>query len=105
MDDRTFWLVVGVLGSTVFVVILAGIAHFDVPVGFWAIPGGVVTLLTVMASRGVGRNGNGRNGNGRKVQPPEPNTFTPRYSKTSGIPDEQLSDAEFILRHNRSRWE
>jgi len=58
VDDRTFALVLAVLASSMVVIIVAGVAKFDVSPGFWAIPGGVITLLTVRAA-GKG-NGNGR---------------------------------------------
>ena len=82
MDDRTFWLVAAVLGASTLIVLAAGIGHFDVPAGFWAIPGGIVTLITVVSAR---------NGNGKAEPPP--------------VDDSTLSDAEFTIKYGYSRDE
>ena len=82
MDDRTFWLVAAVLGASTLIVLAAGVGHFDVPAGFWAIPGGIVTLITVVSAR---------NGNGKTKPPP--------------TDDSTLTDAEFVIMYGYSRDE
>lgn len=52
MDDRTFGIILFTLGSTVFVVVLAGILKFELNPAFYTVPAGIVAFLTARASRG-----------------------------------------------------
>jgi hypothetical protein len=61
VDDKSFYLALGSLGvSVVAIFIDAAITNFEVPSGFWAVPGGVFAWLSARAAI---RNKNG-NGNG-----------------------------------------
>lgn len=55
IDDRTFALVLAVLATSTLVVLAAGLFKFDVHPGFWAVPGGIITLITVLSNRRNGK--------------------------------------------------
>lgn len=55
-DDRTYYLLVALISSTVGVTVLAGLLRFDIPAGFWGVATGILTLL-ISLRRGTNNNG------------------------------------------------
>ena len=57
--DRIFYLAVAALATATGAIFLDAIVEsFDIPAGFWAIPGGVLTFITTAVAIGNRRNGN-----------------------------------------------